>query len=69
MLDKPVSEEMPVLCQHGTRSAQPSSLLLLSPSDGRRFVSEDNNRVLKQGLQGWYAVLKGKVLLHVLMTD
>ncbi|KAG7231038.1 hypothetical protein INR49_025068 [Caranx melampygus] len=30
-----------------------------SRHDGRRFVSEEDNSVLKQGLQGWYAVLRG----------
>eukprot|EP00064_Thunnus_orientalis_P009628 superscaffoldBa00001234_g9653 len=29
-----------------------------SRHDGRRFVSEDDNSVLKQDLQGWYAVLR-----------
>ncbi|GLD67165.1 spexin prohormone 2-like isoform X1 [Lates japonicus] len=37
----------------------PQSMMYLKGKHGRRFVSEDDNSVLKQGLQGWYAVLRG----------
>ncbi|XP_044049308.1 spexin prohormone 2-like isoform X2 [Siniperca chuatsi] len=37
----------------------PQSMMYLKGKHGRRFVSEDDNSVFKQGLQGWYAVLRG----------
>ncbi|XP_039988056.1 spexin prohormone 2-like, partial [Xiphias gladius] len=37
----------------------PQSMMYLKGKHGRRFVSEEDNRVLKQGLHGWYAVLRG----------
>ncbi|XP_067444772.1 spexin prohormone 2-like [Thunnus thynnus] len=37
----------------------PQSMMYLKGKHGRRFVSEDDNSVLKQDLQGWYAVLRG----------
>ncbi|TMS00862.1 hypothetical protein E3U43_001045 [Larimichthys crocea] len=33
--------------------------MYLKGKHGRRFVSEEDNNVLKQGLQGWYAVFRG----------
>lgn len=44
----------PLRQQHVTETTSPAV-----SSDGRRFVSEEDNSVLKQGLQGWYAVLRG----------
>ncbi|XP_070763217.1 spexin prohormone 2-like [Enoplosus armatus] len=37
----------------------PQSMMYLKGKHGRRFASEDDNSVSKQGLQGWYAVLRG----------
>ncbi|XP_037307005.2 spexin prohormone 2-like [Pungitius pungitius] len=40
----------------------PQSMMYLKGKHGRRFVSEDDHSVLKpglQGLQGWYALLRG----------
>uniref|UniRef100_A0A668VHF5 Uncharacterized protein n=2 Tax=Pseudocrenilabrinae TaxID=318546 RepID=A0A668VHF5_OREAU len=37
----------------------PQSMMYLKGKHGRRFVSEDNNSVLKQCLLGWYAVIRG----------
>uniref|UniRef100_A0AAQ5Z351 Uncharacterized protein n=1 Tax=Amphiprion ocellaris TaxID=80972 RepID=A0AAQ5Z351_AMPOC len=37
----------------------PQSMMYLKGKHGRRFVSEEDSSVLKQALQGWYAVLKG----------
>ncbi|XP_047452920.1 spexin prohormone 2-like [Mugil cephalus] len=37
----------------------PQSMMYLKGKHGRRFVMEDDNSVLKQGLQGWYEVLRG----------
>ncbi|KAM8750704.1 spexin prohormone 2-like [Acanthopagrus schlegelii] len=37
----------------------PQSMMYLKGKYGRRFVSEDDRHVLKQSLQGWYAVLRG----------
>ncbi|XP_056243082.1 spexin prohormone 2-like [Seriola aureovittata] len=37
----------------------PQSMMYLKGKHGRRFVSEEDGSVLKQGLQGWYAVLRG----------
>ncbi|XP_058500357.1 spexin prohormone 2 isoform X4 [Solea solea] len=38
----------------------PQSMMYLKGKFGRRFVSEDENSLLKQALHGWYAVLKDK---------
>ncbi|KAF3854170.1 hypothetical protein F7725_022225, partial [Dissostichus mawsoni] len=37
----------------------PQSMMYLKGKHGRRFVSEEDNSVLKQSLQGWYAALRG----------
>uniref|UniRef100_A0A8P4JX71 Uncharacterized protein n=1 Tax=Dicentrarchus labrax TaxID=13489 RepID=A0A8P4JX71_DICLA len=37
----------------------PQSMMYLKGKHGRRFVTEDDSSVLKQGLQGLYAVLRG----------
>uniref|UniRef100_A0A672JG53 Uncharacterized protein n=1 Tax=Salarias fasciatus TaxID=181472 RepID=A0A672JG53_SALFA len=37
----------------------PQSMMYLKGKHGRRFVSEDDSSVLKQGLQSWYALLRG----------
>ncbi|KAG7462357.1 spexin-like isoform X1 [Solea senegalensis] len=37
----------------------PQSMMYLKGKFGRRFVSEDENSLLKQALHGWYTVLKG----------
>nr|XP_020468438.1 uncharacterized protein LOC109967306 [Monopterus albus] len=44
----------------------PQSMMYLKGKYGRRFVSEDDNSVLKQGPQGWYAVLRGIQRLQLL---
>uniref|UniRef100_A0A7N6BMS1 Uncharacterized protein n=1 Tax=Anabas testudineus TaxID=64144 RepID=A0A7N6BMS1_ANATE len=44
----------------------PQSMMYLKGKHGRRFVSEDNGSDLKQGLQGWYAVLRGIQRLQLL---
>ncbi|KAK2841781.1 hypothetical protein Q5P01_011981 [Channa striata] len=44
----------------------PQSMMYLKGKHGRRFVSEDGDGVLKQGLQGWYAVLRGIHRLQLL---
>ncbi|XP_074490400.1 uncharacterized protein LOC141767046 isoform X2 [Sebastes fasciatus] len=37
----------------------PQSMMYLKGKHGRRFVSEDDDSVLKQSPRGWYAVLRG----------
>ncbi|KAM8892017.1 spexin prohormone 2-like isoform 2-T3 [Spinachia spinachia] len=37
----------------------PQSMMYLKGKHGRRFVSEEDHSALKQGLQGWYALLTG----------
>ncbi|XP_040894655.1 spexin prohormone 2-like [Toxotes jaculatrix] len=44
----------------------PQSMMYLKGKHGRRFVPEDNNSVWKQGLQDWYAVLRGIQRLQTL---
>ncbi|KAK2918334.1 hypothetical protein Q8A73_005080 [Channa argus] len=44
----------------------PQSMMYLKGKHGRRFVSEDGDSMLKQGLQGWYAVLRGIQRLQLL---
>uniref|UniRef100_A0AAQ4P546 Uncharacterized protein n=1 Tax=Gasterosteus aculeatus aculeatus TaxID=481459 RepID=A0AAQ4P546_GASAC len=42
----------------------PQSMMYLKGKHGRRFVSEDDRGVLTQGLQGWYALLRGTLKLQ-----
>ncbi|XP_076588624.1 spexin prohormone 2-like [Chaetodon auriga] len=37
----------------------PQSMMYLKGKHGRRFVSEDDNSLFKEGVHGWYAVLRG----------
>ncbi|XP_069574725.1 spexin prohormone 2-like [Brachyistius frenatus] len=37
----------------------PQSMMYLKGKHGRRFVSEDEEGMMKHGLQGWYAVIRG----------
>ncbi|XP_078804441.1 spexin prohormone 2 isoform X1 [Oryzias latipes] len=39
----------------------PQSMMYLKGKYGKRFVSEDNNRVWKRGLNSLHALLKGRV--------
>uniref|UniRef100_A0A667WJ04 Uncharacterized protein n=1 Tax=Myripristis murdjan TaxID=586833 RepID=A0A667WJ04_9TELE len=53
---------MVVQCHHAQKLNVhwgPQSMMYLKGKHGRRFVSENDNSVLNQRLQGWYAVLKG----------
>lgn len=52
---------------HCNISVDACFLPFLSP-DGRRFVSEEANNVLQQGLQGQYAVLRGRLPLLTLLV-
>ncbi|CAB1459455.1 unnamed protein product [Pleuronectes platessa] len=44
----------------------PQSMMYLKGKYGRRFVSEDDNSVQKQALQGWYALIRGTQRLQSL---
>ncbi|XP_072291394.1 spexin prohormone 2-like [Eucyclogobius newberryi] len=37
----------------------PQSMMYLKGKHGRRFVSEEDSRILKQSLQDWYTLVKG----------
>ncbi|XP_071343759.1 spexin prohormone 2-like isoform X2 [Trachinotus anak] len=44
----------------------PQSMMYLKGKHGRRFVSEEDNSVLKEGLQGWHSLLRGIQRLQAL---
>ncbi|XP_011471149.1 uncharacterized protein LOC105353630 isoform X2 [Oryzias latipes] len=47
----------------------PQSMMYLKGKYGKRFVSEDNNRVWKRGLNSLHALLKGPQVLRMNCSD